>query len=196
MDDNTVAFAQWAMGANEPPEPDTVVSKRSRPSAPGSACAKAMPRPAAELLAGEAKATPETSTHGVPGPSLLVPPSAGAPTPGGAGPQAPAPTPASGSRPAGAPAALTLDPATLASKLAEMAEQHDVTLEVPMVRAWAVERAGASWSWLQSAARLMPLTSLYCPCHRSSSSPSLRARPSWARHSLVSLPLPAGSSWC
>lgn len=57
-------------------------------------------------------------------------------TPGAMGPAAPAPTPASGAAQAShadGAGDLVLDPATLAAKLTEMAEQHDVTLEVPVV---------------------------------------------------------------
>lgn len=65
------------------------------------------------------------------------------PTPGATAPQAPAPTPATvgGPAPAGSGAvggALVVDPATLAAKLAEMAEEHNVTLEVPAVSDWCV----------------------------------------------------------
>eukprot|EP00887_Chlorella_sp_A99_P007794 scaffold20.g7794.t1 len=128
IDDNTVAFSHWGlgtMGADEPADlPDTVVSKRSRPSAPASA-GKSPFHPAA-LFGG-----------GVPDGASGLTPRRGAsqPTPGTAGPQAPAPTPATAARSAGAapaPApALTVDAATLASKLADMAEEHDVTVEVP-----------------------------------------------------------------
>jgi hypothetical protein len=60
-------------------------------------------------------------------------------TPGAMGPAAPASTPATGAAPAadradGLLSGLVVDPATLAAKLTEMAEQHDVTLEVPLVR--------------------------------------------------------------
>lgn len=55
-------------------------------------------------------------------------------TPGAMGPQAPAPTPVTGGRlPAAGEVGLAVNAATLAAKLAEMAEEHDVTLEVPAV---------------------------------------------------------------
>lgn len=61
------------------------------------------------------------------------------PTPGAAGPAAPAPTPATGAKPVGseaqAQAEVVMNPQALASKLAELAEGHDVTVEVPAVRA-------------------------------------------------------------
>jgi hypothetical protein len=68
------------------------------------------------------------------------------PTPGTAArPGAPASTPATGARPpAGASEEVVLDPATLAAKLAEMAELHDVTLEVPAVSASSARQASAS----------------------------------------------------
>lgn len=59
------------------------------------------------------------------------------PTPGAAGPSAPAPTPATGAQPAsaedGAQPEVVMNPQTLATKLAELAGEHDVTVEVPAV---------------------------------------------------------------
>ncbi|EFN55790.1 hypothetical protein CHLNCDRAFT_57709 [Chlorella variabilis] len=123
VDDNTVALAQWGLGTmGEPVEelPDTVVSKRSRHStaAPFSASKTPVRSMLQELLAGS--------------PAVSCGAQA---TPGAMGPAAPAPTPASGAAQAShadGAGDLVLDPATLAAKLTEMAEQHDVTLEVPV----------------------------------------------------------------
>lgn len=70
-------------------------------------------------------------------------------TPGATGLQAPAPTPATaclaGAANVAGPQELVVDPATLAAKLAEMAGEHDVVLEVPAVRpVGARHAAGAS----------------------------------------------------
>lgn len=77
-----------------------------------------------------------------------MPSTAAQPTPGGAGLLAPAPTPATAGLAAGAGGAergeLLVDPATLAAKLAEMAEEHDVTLEVPAVRGSGTAGRGAT----------------------------------------------------
>ncbi|KAI3437873.1 hypothetical protein D9Q98_000319 [Chlorella vulgaris] len=126
VDDNTVALSLWGLGTmGEPLDdlPDTVVSKRSRHStaAPSSAGKTPIRSALRELLAA---ASPAVS---------------GCPqgTPGAMGPAAPASTPATGAAPAadradGLLSGLVVDPATLAAKLTEMAEQHDVTLEVPL----------------------------------------------------------------
>lgn len=146
VDDSTVAFAQWGLGTMGPDDtaelPDTVVSKRSRHSvvpnldAAGLPSAAKSPAPAAAALGPAAGA----SGGGIPLKLTPLPPSAARVTPHAAGLQAPAPTPATASRPSGsagaAPPGLTLDPATLAGRLAEMAEQHDVTVEVPAVSSW------------------------------------------------------------
>ncbi len=71
------------------------------------------------------------------------------PTPGAAGPAAPAPTPATGAQPASAEtdaqAEVVMNPQTLASKLAELAEEHDVTVEVPAVSFCWAPGQGTSW---------------------------------------------------
>ncbi len=81
-----------------------------------------MPSALRELLAGQSP----------------MPSTAAQATPGAAGLQAPAPTPAtaclSGGASVAGPRELVVDPATLAAKLAEMAAEHDVVLEVPAVR--------------------------------------------------------------
>ncbi|PSC70702.1 Bromodomain adjacent to zinc finger domain 2A [Micractinium conductrix] len=123
VDDNTVAFAHWGLGtmgcgASDPEElPDTVVSKKSRRSTVLASAGKTpVPSALRELLAA---ASPATSTGAQA-------------TPGAMGPQAPAPTPVTGGRlPAAGEVGLAVNAATLAAKLAEMAEEHDVTLEVP-----------------------------------------------------------------
>lgn len=90
---------------------------------PNLALNPAVPTALRELLAGQSPLPSTTAQR----------------TPAGGGLLAPAPTPATAGLAAGASVAgrveLVVDHATLAAKLAEMAGQHDVTLEVPAVSA-------------------------------------------------------------